>query len=403
MHKCNDYRREVQLQKLHRFKFVQVSLVVAFLALCVCCFPVRGQVSELSVLALELNDELVRSDPQKIRFLIEEIIDTKGPEITTFDKAVVHRLAGTYFQKSGKVNKGISHLRLALQYFVLKEDYSLASRISNDIGNACQIAGYQERSEYYYLLSQELAKDSPDPEDEYINLYNYGRLKLIQGDTTAALSMFDAYRDKVSELGKNESLADVYSMYFMVYNSEGKQDSALFCLNKAILYARLSDSRLAESNALINSAIFHYSEGELEVSLKQFREGLNVRKLMGNKHLECDALFNLGEYYWGVENIDSAQFYYDQALCLALENDLFQDAKDALSALLKLPLKEKDKLAFMEEKNAIASLLSQQQEKEILLFSDVKQEAKASLWWLTALFLIASLLAVITGLMKMVN
>ncbi len=402
MHKCNDYRREVQLQKLHRIKFLKHPLLTS---LFICFFAVQttfSQASKLSVLALEMNDELARSEPTQIRFLIKEIREEIGDRYTDYDAAVLHRLAGTYFQKSGNLNKSIYHLRLALQHFVAHEDFSLSSRIANDIGNVCQIAGYLDRSESYYLLSQDLASNSPDVEDKYISLYNYGRLKLILGDTTEAVAMLSLYKEKVTELRKNESLADVLSTFYMIYEARGLKDSAMYFLNQAIIAARNSGSKLSESNAVLNSAIYHFNQGDYYLALEQFHEGLALRKIMKNRHLECDALYDIGVYHFTLEHLDSARFYFDQSLDLALENDLFQDARDAIEALLKLPLSEKERNTYSGEEQMIEALIREHGKEDAtdLNFKQINRTKKTENWQLGFVMLTAILLS-IAGLKKL--
>lgn len=371
----------MQLQKLHTVgkRILLVAFVALIHAASLSAQPRNRNIESLAMLALELDEELVLSDVSQIKFLIEQFVQHEELQNNAFIRGVIDRLAGTYYEKSSKLKTALDYHIKALKYFLSVEDFSLSSRIANDAGNVCQLLGFLERADHYYLMSKMLAERSKNDEDRYISLYNRGRLKLLEGDTSLALSLFEDYELKADELGKYVSLSDVNSMYYMIAANRSQKESALNYLNKAIEYADRSDSRLAKSNAAINKAIYAVEIGQMDSALILFHTGLDYRKSMHNQHLICEAYYNIGYYYQLIENDDSARFYFDRSIELALDNDLYIDGIDGVEAMLSLDLSDEERKLYKNQLNDLRKALLSNDDLALVSIeerSDVNESAE---------------------------
>ena len=365
----------MQLQRLHRVINLDIAHLVSILFLILADTTVNAAARKtnpnLFTLSLELQDELVRSDAAQLKVLADELAVELNRSSSDFEYATWHRVSGSYYMKAGNPRSGIHHLNKALNYFIQIEDYGLSARIANDIANCYLLLSTDVAASYYYKLSMFLGKLSNDPEDEHIAKINLARLHASQGNLNQAEQFANEYLTVAKKFKKYESVSDAYGLLFEIKLKSNKKGEALIQLRNSLKYAELTDSDVLKSNWHLNSAILNFENGALNESKTHFHKALEIRLKLNNRHLICDAYYNLGAFYLFQENWDSARVYFNNDLELALANDLYRDAEDALLALVEL-----SKLKGKEDEGANKELaaLRKQVEREAIKFEETHDE-----------------------------
>lgn len=319
-------------------------------------------------LALEFHDDLVRSDESSYLTFLQEFKSNLELNPSQFELAVKNRLLGSYHLKFAHPGDALTYQFKALHYFYSIEDYSVSSRIANDIANAYLLLDNQTNAQKHYHLSMRLADLSTNEEDRFVSYYNYARLKLAQEDTVYALALLRNYRDACQRFERYESLADCYSLLAEISLAQKRKELAEEYFVKALKASKQTDSKLAEANVLSNQAILTFQQGDSIVASKLFHQGLTKRIEIGNKRMVADAYFNLGSFHYFSNRCDSAIYYFEKSRDFSLSNDLFLDAIDAIDVLIEISLEEKVRRAYsLERKEVEASRDKMRTEHESLL------------------------------------
>lgn len=395
---------KLQIGKSSLLRGVQLFLLIQFLCTSTLFSQKERSFSSTEIIytALEMHDELVRSDIGKLKDLLS-IIDREEVRKNPFARAAYHRILGTYQMKAEKPEGAIANYKEALRFFIQNQDFSLSSQIACDAGNACQLMGAFDSAKKYYHLSLDLGKESHDENDSYNAYYGLARLNLLEGDTTYAQALLNSYIHRAKTNKKHEAVSDAYSTLFTISDARQEFDLAKEQLQRATIYADRSQSKLHRSNVNVNQGIIAFTEGRTEEAMLFFHSALILRKELNTNRLVCDAFYNLGAGHLFMSNMDSALFYFEASRNLAVTYDLFPDARDALNALIQTTNHDVSKKSLEEELVFINALIEEKRKERFFdselptLFREDKESAYKS-FGVTPQFLLIIGVAVVLSL-----
>lgn len=362
---------------LHKQRFsidFLCSIIVCILFYSQWSFGQKKEINQdaLASLALQFHDELVRSDESSYLGFLEEFKTIKGNKLSAFSQAVKYRLLASYHLKFGQPGDALPYQYKALHFFYSIEDFTEASRIANDIGNAYLLLDNQTEAQKNYHLSMGLADFSTNEEDRFVSYYNYARLKLAQEDTVYAIALLQTYRDACQRFEKYESMSDCYSLMAEIALAQNRKDLARNYFMKALNSSKMTGSKLAEANVLANQAILTFQQGDSLTASNLFHRTLIARIGIGNKRMIADAYFNLGSFHYFSARQDSALYYFEKSRDFCLSNDLFLDAIDAIDVLIQISSDKNEQDAYRIERKEVELLRNEMRSRHESLLNDIE-------------------------------
>jgi len=349
--KCRYSDLQVQLHKLHTVLLLFVLLFHSRLkAQKFDDYHIAGGLQKRYV-ALDLADRLLTSDIDSIGLLAKLTLLDFTPT-DRFDRTVTGVIASSYFIRSGKPEKAIQPLKLAISYFEEVGDYQRASQNAVELGNALLLLGEYDESKYYYRDALELGKYSNDKTDSYNAKYGLGRLYLSTGDTSIALHLLREYRDLALNDKKYGAAADVSAVLFNVFDARKNVNLANEYLDSSVVYAQRSGSPIHLSNAYTNQGIRFFDLGVTDSAIYYFKSALKIREEMNNLKLVIESYYNLGSLYAYVDNKEKAKVNFTYSYELAVDAQLTSDAIDALDRIIMLSSHSKELINVKDSLNA---------------------------------------------------
>lgn len=286
-------------------------------------------------IAIELWDYYTRNNVDTLRLIGNELL-TNTDELGVLGRAVGNRVLGAYYTTIGDFNLGFDELRKSEKKFLDIGAARYLSETYNLLGNSCLATGYYKSGLIFFYRSIYYGLESIDKTDSYNGLLGLGKSYCVIGDTLLGVSLVSEYLKKSVSDSKNEASADAFAYLAQICKEQGEQELSQSLYQMSIKSAKKSLSRTHIANGLNNQAIVHFERGQYDSSLFCFHESLNARIEVGKVKAISESYFNLGSFFWGINTLDSAEYYFRTTYKYASKNELQGDVVDALEDLLGL-------------------------------------------------------------------
>ena len=246
------------------------------------------------------------------------------------------RSLGSYLIRTGNQEKGIEYLKAANFYFTKKENYILQTETLNEIGNGYLYFSKPRVAEKYYLKSLKCGKKSPDPTSAFLAEVNLAQAYIDMGNTTKATAILNHYKNQAKKMKKLESVSNAYALLGAIQSGKGKFSLSKELFRKSAYYGFASNAIAQIAHAYTNMAIVYFQEGNQKEALNYFNKSLEIRLKTKNVRSISESYFNLGEYYSGIDDFQTAALYYEKCQAYCKENNLLKEEMEVLLSLINI-------------------------------------------------------------------
>lgn len=246
------------------------------------------------------------------------------------------RSLGSYLIRTGNQEKGIEYLKAANFYFTKKENYILQTETLNEIGNGYLYFSKPRVAEKYYLKSLKCGKKSPDPTSAFLAEVNLAQAYIDMGNTTKATAILNHYKNQAKKMKKLESVSNAYALLGAIQSGKGKFSLSKELFRKSAYYGFASNAIAQIAHAYTNMAIVYFQEGNQKEALNYFNKSLEIRLKTKNVRSISESYFNLGEYYSGIYDFQTAALYYEKCQDYCKENNLLKEEMEVLLSLINI-------------------------------------------------------------------
>ena len=246
------------------------------------------------------------------------------------------RSLGSYLIRTGNQEKGIEYLKAANFYFTKKENYILQTETLNEIGNGYLYFSKPRVAEKYYLKSLKCGKKSPDPTSAFLAEVNLAQAYIDMGNTTKATAILNHYKNQAKKMKKLESVSNAYALLGAIQSGKGKFSLSKELFRKSAYYGFASNAIAQIAHAYTNMAIVYFQEGNQKEALNYFNKSLEIRLKTKNVRSISESYFNLGEYYSGIDDVQTAALYYEKCQDYCKENNLLKEEMEVLLSLINI-------------------------------------------------------------------
>ncbi len=150
---------------------------------------------------------------------------------------------------------------------------------------------------------------------------NIGIGYYFQGNYTEALRNWEPSLRLFELMEDEEGIANILSNRGSVYFTQGTYSLALEDFLRALPMALKSGNQIRIATLDLNIGSIYSEQASMQDSaLSYFHRALNIGESIGYYDLVGLTLVNLGELYMGMENYDSALYYFDKSLTVVSNN-----------------------------------------------------------------------------------
>lgn len=264
----------------------------------------------------------VTADPHTYRDSLRGLLLTEVSDLDKFD--ILRRIHGTFLRE--QPDSALFYLEKALAFG--KEIENVSSQINAYLSLAYfyfWIKGTPSEAKMYLHLARSLIDDTTKP--RYVTAYyNYsGIIHMDIGIYDTAAAHFLVARSRYEANGNEEQVMGCINNLGTVYNRMGKFDQALTYylqyLEKAEAIAH-NDGKESLGLGLGNVGLIYKKQKKYPEAIQYLKRSLEINKELGDlRNVEINYQ-NIGSAYDGMEMLDSAEYYYSQALTLAEQLNL---------------------------------------------------------------------------------
>lgn len=110
------------------------------------------------------------------------------------------------------------------------------------------------------------------------------------------------------------AFARAFNAKGVIYDIEGKIDSAKICYNNALDFAEKSNSDLTKASVINNLGLLEWNKGSYDTALKYYNQSLGIFEKLGNLNGIANTQSNIGLIYYDLKNFAKAEEYTHKSL-----------------------------------------------------------------------------------------
>jgi diguanylate cyclase (GGDEF)-like protein len=238
----------------------------------------------------------------------------------------------------------------AIQLFVHLDDPRGLLDANNALGISYNTSGKYEKALEIFLRNDELAQTQGETEMQGKALNNVACILLDQGNYSRALEYFLRSFECTQQLANPEMMGTALLNVGVTHLELGNLEEALTYLTRSMEH--ISHVPEIKSRVLQNLSHYFQKTGDLDQSLKYAEQSLAGYQIIDNSHGIIGALSNLGEIHLSQDNLEEAQFYFEEALRISsLKNEKTEQAHNhLLLGRVYIRKKQLDKAVHILEK-----------------------------------------------------
>ncbi|HZH86477.1 MAG TPA: tetratricopeptide repeat protein [Brumimicrobium sp.] len=236
-----------------------------------------------------------------------------------------------YLQENSLYDEAIRKLNKAAEYYKKAENDTMLADTYNALGNTVFLQGKIDKAEMFYTESAKFAKRSGEQKFLMLSVFNMARVNIELERYDDAYSEIDSY---VQFLKKNDGsirmLAAAYGLLGQLYLNQKDYVNAIENFTRSMEYGLTVGSMKTVANGYTNLAIVEFFSENYDRSEQYFQLALAYRLKDNDKYYIAESYYNLGDFYSGVNKMDSALINYQRSVDVgeSFNNHIVQ--KDAL-------------------------------------------------------------------------
>lgn len=293
----------------------------------------NGSVDDKVTGIMQFHNKLDAINNDTVLFFIRDLQDV-GIESGREDAiAMSNYVFGHYLNDNSLFNEAYTKLKEAERYYTFVELDSMICVVHNALGNNFFLQSERNKAEEYYLSSIDFGKRVEDPSFENLSYSNLARIFIGQEKYKEAKQLLDDYiiaNEKVSHI---RNLGTAYGVYGQLYLNQNKFDEAIDKLERSMEYNLATGNNELIGNGYTNMAIAAYFQEDYVKAKSYFELALAYREKEGKPYYIAESYYNLGDFFFGINELDSAQIAYQNSLEIARNSANLVGEKDALMQL----------------------------------------------------------------------
>lgn len=226
-------------------------------------------------------------------------------------------------------------LSSVIEYYDQVENDTMLSLSHNLLGNLHFSRGNMSNAEQAYEKALQYAISSGGRKAvQVIPLINLARIAIVNDEFDVAENLLREYiRFHHTTEGSISALASGYALLGNLYLDQGDYDNASDNFIRSMEYGLTVGVKTTVANAYTNLGITEFFAENFKRSKEYFKLALEVRIDHGNPLFIAEAYYNLGDYFHGIEKIDSALVNYQKSVEVSEEAGVLRIKKDALEQI----------------------------------------------------------------------
>lgn len=170
----------------------------------------------------------------------------------------------------------------------------------------------------------------------------------INGKVVLAESYFLNNKDEIAikilkkliienkKLENDRRLESIYQLLGNHYLKENELKKSKYYFSEAFIISKKIKLILPLSHSINNLAIIDYEEGKYETAKLKFTKALDLRLKANNSKAISESYYNLGDFYFYLNDIENAKMWYLKSEKFCKNNNLYFEQIDALKALIQI-------------------------------------------------------------------
>lgn len=277
---------------------------------------------------------------------------------------------GTYLREKSLFDESENKLKNALKYYLKVGNDTMTTDTYNALGNTAFLSGDISKAEILYTKSLRYGKQSGEKKFEMLPIPNIAKIHIQQGkyeEAEKSIKEYIAFYKKTN--GSLRSLAAAYGLMGQLHLERKDYDKAINDYNNSMEYGLTVGSMKTVANCYTNLGIVEYLSNNNERSEQYFRLALAYRLKDDNKFFIAEGYYNLGDFYSGLEENDSAIANYKKSAEVAKSVNNLRTQMDALSQLSVVYNslgKKNQEIEVLKDIISLQDDINKQQNKDIL-------------------------------------
>ncbi len=256
-----------------------------------------------------------------------------------------------FFNTQSRVDIATQLGRQSLEYFMNTADYEMISFIQNQIGISYTLSKEYDKAKSWFLKSIESGKQTGDFKENAVGLKNIAELHYRKGEYDSSLHYIKRFIKVIDNSKSQISTSKAYNQLGNIYREMGDNERAITFYKMSLTFIDNKESAIVRGNAYNNLAIMYF-EKDPELAKTYFFKSLKARQKINLPPKIADSYLNLGHWYFTMEKLDSAMYYYNFMLEYCLKNKYDDGQIEAYSAIQNYYeiLKDEQKVLLFSEK-----------------------------------------------------
>ncbi|HLW29419.1 MAG TPA: tetratricopeptide repeat protein [Brumimicrobium sp.] len=249
-----------------------------------------------------------------------------------------------YLQENSLFEDASDKLHSVIKYYQKVENDTMLADVYNALGNNAFLQGEIEKAELFYYESTKFATRSGNEKFQMLSLFNIARVYTTQGKYDEAHSKLDEYIEFLKkDEGQIRMLAAAYGLLGQIYLNQSNHKKAIENFTRSMEFGLTVGSMKTVANGYTNLAIVEFFSENYDRSEQYFHLALAYRIKDNDKFYIAEGYYNLGDFYSGIDKMDSAIVNYEKSLEVGKDFNNLQAQKDALLQLSAVYEKMGDK------------------------------------------------------------
>lgn len=269
-----------------------------------------------------------------------------------------------FYVMNGRINDGIAMAKTTLPRLQERGDMALLTNVCKIIASGYRKLDDGNSSLLWARKAIAYNKDNAESIHKTEGIISLAEAYLLQHKEALAISTYREFIDKASKSNDYRGLSSAYARLGDIYRISKKFDQAEQYFRLSYRMALKTNLTSPKAHALNNLAIVYFEKRDTLNARLYFEKALVLRESVKDIKSISESLFNLGEYYFYIENYPQALHWYRKSTDLARKHSLLKEEKDGLLAIAQVykELQQFDECTqHLERAIAIANDLKLQQ------------------------------------------
>lgn len=249
-------------------------------------------------------------------------------------KASIKSGIGLIYEDQGKFDAAITLLDESLKIFERLNMTRNIVAISNNIANIAQKKGEYLTSIEYFNKALETAVEINNPRMEAILLNNLANNYTELNDVDKALELYNRAADIIKGIDDYAYAATLSNIALIL--DEKNDDQALKYLEESFDLYRKMDSKPNMIGNLNQLANYHFNKKDYTLSKDLYLKAKELLKTVDSDFFKSSTWIGLCKTHLALSDIDSAQYYGNEALKLAKQTQLLDNQSEITKYLYEI-------------------------------------------------------------------